>query len=60
MVGYGFDPARIRSILTRDLTACRNSHVDITLKDVETVEGDCGRVKKWVELTRDVIDDCWR
>jgi hypothetical protein len=56
MVSYGFDEARIRSVLTRDLEACKACHVDITLKDVETVEKDPERVKKWVEVTRDVID----
>lgn len=55
MVSYGFDPGRIRSILTRDLQACRHSHVDITLKDVETVESDPNRVRNWVTLTREVI-----
>lgn len=57
MVSYGFDPGRIRSILKRDLGACGNSHVDITLKDVQTVEKDPTRVKKWVALTREVIAD---
>lgn len=56
MVSYGFDPARIRSRLTRDLQACRGCHVDITLKDVETVENDPDRVRKWVALTREIID----
>jgi len=56
MVGYGFDPDRIRRILRRDLAACRDCHVDITLKDVETVEGDPSRVRRWVELTRSVVD----
>ena len=28
-----------------------------TLKDVETVEKDPARVKKWVALARDVIED---
>jgi len=55
MVGYGFDQARIRSILRRDLEACRDCHVDITLKDVETVQRDPARVRKWVALTRQVI-----
>jgi hypothetical protein len=55
MVSYGFDEARIRRILTRDLTACRHCHVDITLKDVETVEGDAGRVRRWTAITREVI-----
>jgi len=60
MVGYGFDAARIRSILKRDLHACRDCHVDITLKDVETVQGDPDRVRKWVRLTREVIEEVYR
>lgn len=57
MVDGGFDPARIRSVLKRDLEACRGCHVDITLKDVETVEHDPDRVRNWVKLTREVIDE---
>jgi len=57
MVSYGFDKERIRTILKRDLEACRESHVDITLKDVETVESDPERVKNWVTLAREVIDE---
>ncbi|HUW33614.1 MAG TPA: hypothetical protein VM223_18555 [Planctomycetota bacterium] len=57
MVGYGFDESRVRSILTRDLAACRDCHVDITLKDVETVQSDPGRVRRWVAITRAVIED---
>jgi hypothetical protein len=60
MVGYGWDADRVRAILTRDLTACRDCHVDITLKDVETVQGDPQRVRQWVALTRQVIDEVWR
>ncbi|MDQ1257194.1 MAG: hypothetical protein QG656_1796, partial [Candidatus Hydrogenedentes bacterium] len=40
MVGYDFDPDRIRRILRRDLDACQGCHVDITLKDCETVQND--------------------
>lgn len=57
MVGYGFDAHRIRSILRKDLESCRNSHVDITLKDVETVQGNPERVQKWVSITRGVINE---
>jgi hypothetical protein len=59
MVSYGFDPDRIRSILRRDLAACRNCHTDVTLKDVETVQHDPTRVQKWVQITRQVIDEIW-
>lgn len=57
MVGYGFEPDRIRSILRRDLQACKGCHVDITLKDVETVQADPDRVRKWVAVTRKVIEE---
>jgi len=57
MVSYGFDRDRVRSVLRRDLEACRDSYVDITLKDVETVEADPTRVRNWVKVTRQVIDE---
>lgn len=59
MVGYDFNPERIRAILRRDLAACveHGCHTDITLKDVETVQGDRERVRKWVEIARSVIDE---
>jgi hypothetical protein len=57
MVSYGFDEDRIRRILTEDLTGCRNGHVDITLKDVETVQSDPNRVRSWVQLTRRIIEE---
>ncbi len=56
MVGYGFDPDRIRRILKHDLEACRGCRVDITLKDVETVQGDPDRVRRWVTLCRQAGD----
>ncbi len=59
MVGYGWDPERVHTILTRDLRACRDCHVDITLKDVETVQGDRQRVRNWVIATRRAIDKVW-
>lgn len=59
MVGYDFDEDRIRRILRRDLEACRENgcHVDITLKDVETVQNDSRRVRRWVKITREVVDE---
>jgi hypothetical protein len=59
MVSYGFDPVRIRSILKRDLTFCKNGIVDITLKDVETVQSDPNRIRHWVALTRKIIDEVY-
>lgn len=59
MVGYDFDANRIRRILKRDLGAARHCHVDITLKDVETVQQDPHRVRNWVAIAREVIDELW-
>jgi len=60
MVSYGFNEERIRKIISRDLGLCRRSHVDITLKDVQTVENDPDRVRRWVQLTREIISEVWR
>jgi hypothetical protein len=59
MVGYGFDRERIWRILRRDLNACKACHTDITLKDVETVQNDPTRVREWVRMTRQVIDEVY-
>ena len=59
MVGYGLDAEHVAAILRRDLRACRNCHTDITLKDVETVQGDPTRVRRWMSLTRKVIDEVY-
>ena len=55
MVSYSFDEDRVRRLLRRDLSACDGCHVDITLKDVETVESDPTRIRRWVEILREEI-----
>ncbi|MCL5269247.1 MAG: hypothetical protein M1457_01510 [bacterium] len=61
MVSYGFDEARIRRIVKHDLEACRANgcHVDITLKDVHTVQGDPNRIRDWVRLIRKIVDEVY-
>ena len=59
MVSYGLDPDQVRRILKRDLEAAKGCHVDITLKDVETVQSDPDRVRNWVAITRQVIDEVY-
>ena len=55
MVAYGFDESRIRKILKRDLEYLKGTYFDITLKDVETVQSDPDRIRKWVSLVREII-----
>jgi len=57
MVAYGLCEERVRSILARDLAALRGCCFDITLKDVETVEGDPHRIRRWVAMVRRVVDE---
>jgi hypothetical protein len=61
MVAYGLEESAIRRILQRDLAAFRASGtpVDITLKDVETIQGDADRVRAFARVCRELIDDLW-
>jgi hypothetical protein len=58
MVCVQFDPDYIRRITRDALDASRGCHVDITLKDVQTVQGDPGRLRRWVEIVRSEADRC--
>ncbi len=54
MVCAEFNPDRIRSITREALQACQGLHVDITLKDIQTVRNEPERLKEWVAITKDV------
>ncbi len=53
MVCCGYDEGRVRKIIREGLTAAKGCHVHIHLKDVETLEGDYDRLKRWVRVVRD-------
>lgn len=55
-VSCGFDEERITRLTTHAMEACKGLNVDVTLKDVQTVEGDASRLRRWTELTRRVVD----
>jgi len=57
MVCGRFDPERVRRIIGHGLRVSKGCHIDITLKDIETVEGEPERLKKWVQIVRDVADE---
>ena len=58
MVSVQFDPDHIRKTVRGALDAARANgcHVDITLKDVETVEGQPERIHEWVRIVREEIE----
>ena len=58
MVSYGFDSERIKKTIVGDLGIFKRngSCFDITLKDVETVQNDPDRIRRWVEVVRGVTE----
>ena len=57
MVCANFDPERIRRITRETLQACQGLHIDITLKDIQTVQGAPERLREWVRITREAIGE---
>jgi hypothetical protein len=57
MVCRGLDPEKVRRLLREALAACRGCHVDITLKDIETVGGDFGRLIEWTRIVREIAGE---
>jgi len=59
MVGYGFSPEFIRQTTRQALEIARANDciMDITLKDVETVQNDPVRVPEYTRITREVIEE---
>jgi len=54
MVGYSFDEGRICRIVSDAMKSLKHCHTIIVLKDVETVQNEPDRLKKWVELVRKI------
>jgi hypothetical protein len=57
MVCCQFDEGLIRRIIRAGLEAARGCRVHIHLKDIETVQGDPGRLARWVKIVRQVADE---
>lgn len=53
----GFDPDHIRKVIRDAMERTRGCHVDITLKDVETIENEPERLAAWVRIVRDITDE---
>lgn len=56
MVCTGWDEARIRRIMKEGFELCRDSYMHISLKDIETVQGDPDRLRRWVQIVREEMD----
>lgn len=58
MVCCGFDAGHVRGVISQAMKDSRGCHVDITLKDIHTVENQPGRLSEWVKTVRNVLNDC--
>jgi hypothetical protein len=56
MVCASWDEARIRRIIRDGMEAMKGGFVTIHLKDVETVQGEPDRLRRWVALVRSITD----
>jgi hypothetical protein len=58
MVSVQFDPDYVRSTVKEALEVAQANgcHVDITLKDVETVQDHPERIHEWVKIVRELVD----
>jgi hypothetical protein len=52
----GFDEARIRRVIADGLAKSRGCCVDITLKDIDTVQDEPERIPRWVSIARSEIE----
>ncbi|MHC4715511.1 MAG: hypothetical protein ACYS5V_00940 [Planctomycetota bacterium] len=57
MICRGFDPDRVRSLIRAGLDACRDCHVDICLKDVETIGGNFDDLVEWTRIVREMVEE---
>jgi hypothetical protein len=57
MICCGFDPDHIRKVVKNAMEASKGCHVDITLKDVQTVQHHPENLREWVKIVRDISDN---
>jgi hypothetical protein len=57
MVCATFNEERIRRIIRDGMEASKGCAVTLHLKDVETVQGEPDRLKRWVEIVRSITDE---
>ena len=52
-VSTEFNEKKIRELLKRDMESLKGCYAHLMLKDVETVGGDTGRIKRFFDMARD-------
>lgn len=58
-VGATLDEDAFRAHIEKTLKTAKGCTVEITQRDVYTVNSDIGKVKRYVEIIRESIENCW-
>lgn len=59
MVCAEFNEDRIRRIIGEGLHTAKGTHLHIYLKDIETLQGETDRLRRWTDIVRREIDRVW-
>jgi hypothetical protein len=57
MICCGFQPDKIKRIVRRAMEGMKGCHVDLNLKDVQTVGGQPELLRDWVQIVRGITDE---
>ncbi|MDY7009580.1 MAG: hypothetical protein SVV80_02360 [Planctomycetota bacterium] len=57
MICTGFDPDKVRRFIRAGLEEAKGCHVDITLKDIETIDGNFDNLIEWTRIVREIVED---
>jgi len=57
MICNGFDPDRVGRTIRQALSVAKEAHIDICLKDVETIRHRPDELVAWFALVREIIDE---
>ncbi len=57
MVCMNWNPDRVQRIIRDGANACGDSIYHVYLKDVETVQGEPGRLQQWAQLVRSAVEN---
>lgn len=58
-VGSSLDEDAFRAHIEKTLKTARGCHVEITQRDVYTINNDISKVQRYVQIIRECIDKCW-
>jgi len=56
MICNGFDPARVRRIITDTMEVAGEDNIEIVLKDVQTIGCQPDNLREWTRLARDIAE----